>query len=120
MLRWLDPQGTRRKTQFHVKKAFDIAGGFLRERMDDMENGGEGNKDYLDVLLQYRGDGVEGPSKFSSRTINVILFVSTLYMLMLTCKCYMQFESNLSLLGVVKNIIVIIYYPNFFKFQLFP
>lgn len=76
ILRWLDPQGIRRKTQFHVKKAFDIAGGFLRERMDEMENGGEGNKDYLDVLLQYRGDGMEGPSKFSSRTINVILFVS--------------------------------------------
>ncbi|KAJ8537707.1 hypothetical protein K7X08_014247 [Anisodus acutangulus] len=74
MLRWPDPQGIRRKTHFHVKRAFDIAGGFLRERMEDMENGEERKKDCLDVLLQYRGDGVEGPSRFSSRTINVILF----------------------------------------------
>ncbi|XP_009626046.1 iridoid oxidase-like [Nicotiana tabacum] len=74
ILRSIDPQGIRRKTQFHVKMAFDIAGGFLKERMEDMKNDEEMKKDYLDVLLQYRGDGVEGPSKFSSRTINVILF----------------------------------------------
>ncbi|CAN4117196.1 unnamed protein product [Withania somnifera] len=73
-LRWLDPQGIRGKTQFHVKMAFRIAGEFLRERMDDIENGEERKKDYLDVLLQYSGDGVEGPCRFSSRTINVILF----------------------------------------------
>ncbi|XP_052174616.1 iridoid oxidase-like [Diospyros lotus] len=74
VLRWLDPQGIRRKTQFHVEKAFEIAGGFIKERMGD-ENGREGrSRDFLDVLLEYRGDGVEGPLRFSSRTINVIVF----------------------------------------------
>ncbi|KZV28451.1 hypothetical protein F511_03254 [Dorcoceras hygrometricum] len=76
MFRWLDPQGLRRKTQFHVKSAFDIAGEFLKERMREMEssNGRVGKKDYLDVLLEYRGDAVEGPPSFSSTVINVIVF----------------------------------------------
>ncbi|XP_075507760.1 cytochrome P450 76A1-like [Primulina tabacum] len=78
MFRWLDPQRVRRKTQFHVKRAFDVAGEFLKERMREMETtkyGGVGKKkDYLNVLLEYRGDGVEGPSCFSSTEINVIVF----------------------------------------------
>ncbi|CAK7343356.1 unnamed protein product, partial [Dovyalis caffra] len=76
ILRWLDPQGIRRKTQFHVAKAFEIAGGFIKERTESMQNGSRDDKrkDYLDVLLEFRGDGVEGPSRFSSTTINVIVF----------------------------------------------
>ncbi|WRX23927.1 Cytochrome P450 - like 10 [Theobroma cacao] len=75
-LRCLDPQGIRRKTQFHVKRAFEIAGEFIKERMESMENGDYKGKrkDFLDVLLEFRGDGVEAPSKFSSRTVNVIVF----------------------------------------------
>ncbi|XP_073127951.1 cytochrome P450 76A1-like [Henckelia pumila] len=74
MLRWLDPQGVRRKTQFHVKRAFDVAGEFLKERMREVESAiNEKRKDYLDVLLKYRGDGVEGPPSFSSTIINVIV-----------------------------------------------
>ncbi|OMO82014.1 Cytochrome P450 [Corchorus capsularis] len=76
IFRWLDPQGIRRKTQFHVERAFEIAGEFIKERMEMMENGDcEGKrKDFLDVLLEFRGDGVEETYKFSSRTINVIVF----------------------------------------------
>ncbi|CAK9165546.1 unnamed protein product [Ilex paraguariensis] len=78
MLRWLDPQGIRKKMKFHVNEAFDIAGGFIKERMENMDSdyGEDKKKDYLDVLLEYRGDGVEGPQKFSTRTINNIVFVS--------------------------------------------
>ncbi|KAK8688906.1 hypothetical protein V6N13_087640 [Hibiscus sabdariffa] len=78
VLKWVDPQGIRRKTQFHVKKAFEIAGGFIKERMESIGNGEneEKRKDFLDVLLEFRGDGIEEPSKFSARTINVIVFVS--------------------------------------------
>ncbi|KAB2060088.1 hypothetical protein ES319_A11G353500v1 [Gossypium barbadense] len=76
VLKRVDPQGIRRKTQFHVKKAFEIAGGFIKDRMKSIgygENEGK-RKDFLDVLLEFRGDGLEEPSKFSSRTINVIVF----------------------------------------------
>ncbi|XP_051113767.1 cytochrome P450 76A1-like [Andrographis paniculata] len=64
-LKWFDFQRIRRTTQFHVKQAFDVAGEFLRERMEDS---GRSQKDYLDVLLEYRGDVLEGS------TINVIVF----------------------------------------------
>lgn len=77
VLRWADPQRIRRRTQFHVKRAFNVAGEFLRERMREREEVGVGEKkDYLDVLVEYRGDGVEGPAVFSSTVINVIVFVS--------------------------------------------
>ncbi|KAL3532033.1 hypothetical protein ACH5RR_005554 [Cinchona calisaya] len=82
MLKWLDPQGLRKRTQFHVKQAFDIAGWYLEERKESTRDNipiNEGNRrDYLDVLLEYRGDSVEGPPLFSPRTINVIVFVSLL------------------------------------------
>lgn len=74
ILRCLDPQGIRRKTQFHVDRAFEIAGEFIQERAKS--NIETNKKDFLDVLLEFRGDGLEEPSKFSSRTINVIVFVS--------------------------------------------
>ncbi|KAG8374172.1 hypothetical protein BUALT_Bualt11G0103200 [Buddleja alternifolia] len=59
VLRWADPQGIRRRTQFHVKRGFEVAGEFLKERMVEMKNGNveKKKKDYLDVLLEYRGDG---------------------------------------------------------------
>ncbi|KAK4432518.1 Iridoid oxidase [Sesamum alatum] len=77
MLKWVDPQGIRRRTQFHVKRGFDIAGEFLKERMKEMEKGSfveKKRRDYLDVLLEYQGDGVEEHTAFSSTTINIIVF----------------------------------------------
>ena len=87
ILRWFDPQGIRRKTQFHVEGAFEISRKFVKERMESMECGGtdEKRKGYLDVLLEFRGDGVEETARFSSRTINVIVFVSLIFFLTFTC-----------------------------------
>lgn len=85
VLKWLDPQGIRRTTQFHVKRAFDIAGLFLKEKTESSNNNNnreeKQRRDYLDVLLDYStaDAAVEGGSdRFSSRTINVIVFVSSL------------------------------------------
>jgi cytochrome P450 len=78
ILRRLDPQRIRRRTQHNVEEAFKIAGEFISERMESMEKNGVSNeekrKDFLDVLLEFRGDGVHEPSKFSARIINVIVF----------------------------------------------
>ncbi|KAF4403263.1 hypothetical protein G4B88_007909 [Cannabis sativa] len=75
IFRRVDPQGIRRNTQFHVEKAFEIAGGFIGERMEsDDDDDDEKRRDFLDVLLEFRGNGMEEPSKFCSRTINVIVF----------------------------------------------
>ncbi|KAK7343225.1 hypothetical protein VNO77_11809 [Canavalia gladiata] len=73
-LKWLDPQGIRRKTQFHVNQAFDIAGCFIKERMENGCCGSKENRDFLDVLLEFRGDGFSGPYTFNSRTINALVF----------------------------------------------
>lgn len=86
-LKWLDPQGIRRKTQFHVERAFEIAGVFIKERMESMkkkdieEFEGDKREDFLDVLLEFRGNGFQQPFSFSSRTINVIVFVSQLILI---------------------------------------
>lgn len=83
VLKCLDPQGIRRRTQFHVKRAFDIAGLFLKDKIQSSRNNKREEKqrrDYLDVLLDYStaDAAVEGGSdRFSSRTINVIVFVSS-------------------------------------------
>ncbi|KAJ8899645.1 hypothetical protein K2173_018619 [Erythroxylum novogranatense] len=75
LLRRFDPQGIKRKTTFHVERAFKIAAEFIKERTESMQNGNEEKrKDFLDVLLEFRGNGVDEPAKFSPRTINVIVF----------------------------------------------
>nr|XP_004497404.3 cytochrome P450 76A1-like [Cicer arietinum] len=71
MLRWLDPQGLRRNTKFHVEEAFEIAGWFIKQRMKGSSDGN--TKDFLDVLLQFRGDAATGPYHFTSKTINVVV-----------------------------------------------
>ncbi|KAL5066631.1 hypothetical protein RYX36_017518 [Vicia faba] len=76
ILKCLDPQGIRRNTQFHVERAFEIAGSFIKQRMENDTADSEETKDFLDVLLQFHGDGVSGPYNFTSRTINVVVFVS--------------------------------------------
>ncbi|XP_035846371.1 iridoid oxidase isoform X1 [Helianthus annuus] len=73
LLKWLDPQGIRKNMQNHIRQAFHIAGGFITERMETSSLH-KRTKDYLDVLLEYRGDGVHEPSVFSSTTINIIVF----------------------------------------------
>ncbi|KAB1221265.1 Cytochrome P450 76A2 [Morella rubra] len=84
ILSWLDPQGLRRKTQFHLERAFEIAGGFMRERLEGKENGHNevDRKDYLDMLLEFRGDGVEEPSRFSSKGINIAVLAGQ----MISCR----------------------------------
>lgn len=80
ILRRFDPQGIRRKTQFHLERVLEITGGFIRERMEarggDCEEEEERSRDYMDVLLEHRVDGVEGPLCFSSASINVTVLVS--------------------------------------------
>ncbi|CAN1275234.1 Cytochrome P450 76A2 [Linum perenne] len=75
LLRWLDPQRIRKKTQFHVEKAFEIARKFIQERfVNQYSTKSKRKKDFLDVLLDFRGVGVDEPSSFSHRIVNVIIF----------------------------------------------
>lgn len=79
ILRIFDLQGIKRETHFHIKPVFEITGGFIRERMEARGAGGCGEEksgDYMDVLLEFRGDGAEQPHSFSSTSINTTILVS--------------------------------------------
>ncbi|CAK9141707.1 unnamed protein product, partial [Ilex paraguariensis] len=53
-LRWLDPQGLRRRMDRDLGNALRIASGIAKERMEELRGGRE-RKDFLDVLLEYEG-----------------------------------------------------------------
>ncbi|KAI8548063.1 hypothetical protein RHMOL_Rhmol07G0243200 [Rhododendron molle] len=75
ILRRFDLQGIKRETHFHMKPVFEITGGFIRERMETTAGGcaEEKSRDYMDVLLEFRGDGAEQPLSFSSTSINTTI-----------------------------------------------
>lgn len=69
-LKWLDLQGLKRKMDRDLGKAIEIASGLLRERI---EGGGEKKQDFLNVLLEFRGNGKEEPSKLSQHEILIFI-----------------------------------------------
>ncbi|KAI8548068.1 hypothetical protein RHMOL_Rhmol07G0243700 [Rhododendron molle] len=86
ILRRFDPQAIRRRTQYHLKRAFEVTGGFVHERMQARAGGcGEEirRRNYMDVLLEHGGDGVEQPLSFSQASINVTVLVSHLVLFFL-------------------------------------
>ena len=75
-LRWLDPQGLRRNMERDLGKAMELASNFVAERMKDRQAGGDTTKDFLDVLLEFEGNGKDEPSKISDRDVNIFILVS--------------------------------------------
>uniref|UniRef100_A0A175YQ26 Cytochrome P450 n=1 Tax=Daucus carota subsp. sativus TaxID=79200 RepID=A0A175YQ26_DAUCS len=75
-LRWLDLQGLRRRTDRELKKAMQIISGFVRERVKQRQHR-EGrateHKDFLDVVLDYEGNGKDEPVKLSDHQITIFL-----------------------------------------------
>lgn len=57
-----------------------IIEGFVKERLEERKLGGKirATNDFLDELLDYEGDGKEGPRKFSLQNVNIIVLVSLL------------------------------------------
>ncbi|CAN0926347.1 Cytochrome P450 76A2 [Linum grandiflorum] len=77
-LRWLDPQGLRKKMDRDLGIALGIASKFVKERISDGEaskkNKLEGDKkDFLDVMLEFRGNGKDEPDSFTEHQINIFL-----------------------------------------------
>ncbi|KAM3287956.1 hypothetical protein P3S67_021386 [Capsicum chacoense] len=71
-LRWLDPQGLRRKMDRGLGKTIEIVSGFLKERFEESERTGE-KKDFLEVLLEYEGKGKDEPEKISDQELILII-----------------------------------------------
>ncbi|KAI3433980.1 uncharacterized protein J3R85_006958 [Psidium guajava] len=73
-LRWLDPQGLRRKMDRDMGNAIRIASGFVRERIEEKKIGRDDDRrDFLDVLLKFEGNGKDEPAKFSEKQINTFI-----------------------------------------------
>lgn len=45
------------------------------------------NKDFLDVMLEYEGDGKEGPDKISESNVTIIIMVITSILHSHLCVC---------------------------------
>ncbi|KAF7850109.1 hypothetical protein BT93_L5855 [Corymbia citriodora subsp. variegata] len=74
-LKWWDPQGIKASMAKDMGRAMKIAEGFVKERVEERKLRGEvrTTNDFLDAVLDYEGDGKEGPRKISSQNVNIII-----------------------------------------------
>nr|GME13440.1 cytochrome P450 76A2-like [Ipomoea batatas] len=80
-LRWLDLQGIRRKVDRDVRTALEIVSTLVKERMNEDRQESGKRKDFLDVLLEFEGNGKDEPAKLSEHQINVFITVSSCQLL---------------------------------------
>ncbi|KAF5940664.1 hypothetical protein HYC85_021831 [Camellia sinensis] len=75
ILKWVDPQGIKRSMKRELEKPMKIAARFVEERVLERESGRKekSKKDFLDVLLDYEGDGREDPHKISEKNVKIII-----------------------------------------------
>ena len=74
-LGWLDLQGLRKNMERDLGKAMEMASGFVNERMKKQRTEGTKRKDFLDVLLEFEGNGRDEPAKISDRDVNIFILV---------------------------------------------
>lgn len=72
-LKWLDPQGLRRRIDREMAKTLKIVAGFVEKRIKEKELGSNMKKDFLEVLLEYQGNEEDG--KISKHQLNIIIMV---------------------------------------------
>lgn len=74
-LRWLDPQGYEKKQRVLLGKTMEMASRFLRERIEEREITvrEERRKDFLDLLIEFKGNGKDEPETLSDHEIKVFI-----------------------------------------------
>nr|GMD14579.1 cytochrome P450 76A2-like [Ipomoea batatas]GME17310.1 cytochrome P450 76A2-like [Ipomoea batatas] len=77
-LRWLDFQGLRRKADRDVRTALEIVSTLVKGRMNEERQESGKRKDFLDVLLEFEGNGKDEPAKLSEHEINI--FVTEMFL----------------------------------------
>ncbi|GLT59067.1 hypothetical protein SLA2020_319090 [Shorea laevis] len=78
VLKWFDPQGIKRNMERDMGTAMKIISEFVKERMEEKQLGEETmTKDFLDVLLEYRGEGKDGVDKLTEQ--NVIICILEMF-----------------------------------------
>ncbi|RZC50225.1 hypothetical protein C5167_018657 [Papaver somniferum] len=78
-LRPIDPQGLKKKMENKMLEVLEVVGGFVKERrcMSEEERKNK-DKDFLDVLLEFEGNGKDEPTKISDTNLNI--FILELFM----------------------------------------
>lgn len=72
-LKWLDPQGLRRKAEEGMGKTIKIVGQFVTERLKEQKVAG-GKKDFLEVLLESEGNGRKNVgNEISNQELNIMI-----------------------------------------------
>lgn len=99
-LRWLDLQGLRKNMERDLGKALEIASKFVKERLMDRQQGAE-KKDFLDLLLEFEGNGIEEPAKISDRDLNIFILVKLLltlhnYLIHLICFSFSMCQTHMT------------------------
>nr|XP_009785656.1 PREDICTED: cytochrome P450 76A1-like isoform X1 [Nicotiana sylvestris] len=77
-LKRFDIQGLRKKMERDMGKAKEITFGYLKERIEERQKGGEKRKDLMDVLLDFEGNGKDEPAKLSEHEITMTIMVKDL------------------------------------------
>nr|AJD25180.1 cytochrome P450 CYP76A36 [Salvia miltiorrhiza] len=72
-LRWLDPQGLRRKIDRGMGKTLKIVAGFVEKRIREKKSNPNSKKDFLEVLLEYRGNGEDESDQISDHQLHIII-----------------------------------------------
>ncbi|GAA0164742.1 oxygenase [Lithospermum erythrorhizon] len=68
-LKWLDPQGLKRRMNRDLSVALNIVAEFVKER----KQSGLKKIDFLEVLLEFEGNGVDEPAKISDHNLNLLI-----------------------------------------------
>lgn len=75
-LKFMDPAGMKRTMKKNLDKTMRIASKFVQERLTDRKAGKFAEKkDFLDVLLEYKGDGKDGPDSITEKNTIIIITV---------------------------------------------
>ncbi|XP_050228543.1 cytochrome P450 76A2-like [Mercurialis annua] len=72
-LKWFDPQGLERTMERELGKALEIADQFVKERIKEKKLGDIQNKNFLDVLLEFEGNGKDEPERISDKDLNIFI-----------------------------------------------
>ncbi|GKU98297.1 hypothetical protein SLEP1_g11317 [Rubroshorea leprosula] len=74
-LRWLDPQGLEKKMKKIQGQVIEIASNLVRERIKEKKwaAGEERKKDFLDLLLEHRGNSKDELDKLSDHEVTIFI-----------------------------------------------
>ncbi|CAI9780198.1 unnamed protein product [Fraxinus pennsylvanica] len=73
-LKLIDPLGMKRNMIRNMTRTMKISSKFVQERLDNRKAGKfQEKKDFLDVLLEYEGDGKDGPDRMTEHNVNIVI-----------------------------------------------